>query len=263
MKILNCFKIVPDLDALGSEDWVADEYNNVDVSFVKTKWNCFDESALEMMLKLSDFSEGFNVSYNLHALTIGGKGCDAYLKTLYALGYQKSVRIDCKEDLRFCPGFIADLIVRYIKEQGDYQVVITGKQSADGDNGQTPFLVAELLGWPHVGQVTALEPVDDTYLKVTSSSDVGTLIQVIKTPCVLSIGNAPGSYLRVPTLKDRMRLGKQPIEIVEGSGAKQGEDTAILKLHQVNNQRSGRIIEGDNPQDKAAKLYEQYLKERL
>lgn len=262
MDILTCFKIVPDLDTLDAKDWAANEDNIVDVSFVKTRWNCFDESALEMMLQLSDLSEGFNVMYSLHALTIGSARCDAYLKTLYALGCQKAVRINCEEDLRFCPDFIAAAIARYVKRYGSYQAVVTGKQSADGDNAQTPFLLAELLGWPHIGQVTEIAPVDEDHLKVTSMADEGILIQIIRTPCILSVGNAPNSYLRVPTLKDRMRLGKQPIEILEAGHESSGQ-TRLLKLHSVDRQRTGIIIEGATPGEKAAVLYEQYLKERL
>ena len=58
MKILGCFKIVPDLDLIAEEDWTADDRLRVDTGYAKLLWNCFDEGALEMMLKLSDLSEG-------------------------------------------------------------------------------------------------------------------------------------------------------------------------------------------------------------
>ncbi|MFR1053026.1 MAG: hypothetical protein ACLSFB_00470 [[Clostridium] scindens] len=50
MKILGCFKIVPDLDFIAQEDWMADGQFQVDTSYAKLLWNCFDEGALEMML---------------------------------------------------------------------------------------------------------------------------------------------------------------------------------------------------------------------
>ena len=97
MKILACFKIVPDLDLVAEEDWKADEELRVDTGYVRPIWNCFDESALEMMLKLSDLSEGFDVVYELSALTVGKKKDESFLKTLYALGYSHGIRIE-KED---------------------------------------------------------------------------------------------------------------------------------------------------------------------
>ena len=73
MKILACLKIAPDLDMIAQEDWVADAQLQVDVNYGKLMWNCFEEGALEMMLKLSDLSESFDVVYELRALTIGEK----------------------------------------------------------------------------------------------------------------------------------------------------------------------------------------------
>lgn len=106
MKILGCFKIVPDLDFIAQEDWMADGQFQVDTSYAKLLWNCFDEGALEMMLKLSDLSEGFDVVYELNALTVGRLRHETFLKTLYALGFSHAVRVEAEEDmdLRFCPG---------------------------------------------------------------------------------------------------------------------------------------------------------------
>lgn len=269
MNILCCFKIVPDLDLLSDEDWVVYSDNNVDVSFVKNIWNCFDESALEMLLKLSDTSESFNMSYNLSALTIGNDQSDSYLKTLYALGYEKAVRIECNEDLRFSPELTARMITEYIKEYGSQEIIVMGNQASVGDNGKTPLLTAEYLRWPCVTEVTGIESVDEEFIKVESITDNGVLTQIIKTPCVLSIGNAPNSYLRVPTLKDRMRSGKKPIETIVASELLNLTKEEIKLMNKIQNlervdaSRAGTIVTGDSPEEKAFKLYNCYLKERI
>ena len=69
MNLLACFKIVPDMEAIDSTDWEVDDSLSVDLSYVRPIWNCFDESSLEMLLKLSDLSEGFCSLVNLWALT--------------------------------------------------------------------------------------------------------------------------------------------------------------------------------------------------
>ena len=51
MKILGCFKVVPDYDLVAEEDWKPDEQLHIDTGYVKLLWNCYDEGALEMMLK--------------------------------------------------------------------------------------------------------------------------------------------------------------------------------------------------------------------
>lgn len=270
MKILVCFKAVPDLEMLSDEDWVADSNLKIDVSFVKHMLNCFDESALEMTLKLSDNSEGFNVSFNLTALTIGDKKLNTYLKSLYALRFDKAVRIENNEDVRFVPEVIASVISQYVKESNNQDAIILGRQSGEGDNSKTPLLVAEMLEWPCITQVIKIEPDKEDTLKVSSMVDGGILTQIVKTPCVLSVGNAPNSYMRVPTLKDKMKYGKTPIDVLDIQEFNTQplldeccNDYELKTLEKISCKREGIIIEGATPAEKAQILYDSYLKGRL
>lgn len=271
MKILACFKIVPDLDLVAEEDWKADEELRVDTGYVRPIWNCFDESALEMMLKLSDLSEGFDVVYELSALTVGKKKDESFLQTLYALGYSHGIRIEKEDGCLFSPELVSSAVAAYMKRYAMQDVVIMGQQSSDGSNMKTPYLLAEKMGWPCVRDVVKMEPVDESSLKVTGSTGNGLLVQVVKTPCVLVVGNAQDSYLRVPTLKDKMRLGKQPVELVSleelglGEPALEELESRVLpvSLEAVSARRDTVWIDGDSPREKAQKLYETYLQGRL
>lgn len=270
MKILVCFKLVPDLDLLSDEDWVADTNLRVDVSFVKSILNCFDESALEMSLKLYDYSKGFNIPLNLTALTIGDRKSDTYLKTLYALRFDKALRVENNEDIGLLPEVAATVISQYVKEVDKQDVIILGRQSGIGDNAKTPLLVAEMLEWPCITQVISIEPDQEDGLRITNMVDDGILTQIIKTPCVLSVGNAPSSYMRVPTLKDKMKYGKTPIDIIDIQDFnihalldKFSNDCELKGLEKINNKRKGVIIEGTTPGEKARVLYDSYLRERL
>lgn len=269
MKLLACFKVVPDMEAINSTDWEVTDSLSVDLSYVRLVWNCFDESSLEMLLKLSDLSEGFPALVNLWALTVGQKTSDTYLKTLYALGYERAIRLEKGErDLRFCPNWMAEVVSAFVKKEGTVDAVVMGSVSSDGNNGTTPYLTAEKLGWPCISQVIGLEPVDETHLKVISQKDHGTMTQVVTLPCVFAVGNAPSSYLRVPTLKDRMKRGKKPIEYLSEKQlelpAKEAEEGfALTALEPVRQERDGILIDGENAREKAEILYQNYLRERL
>lgn len=270
MKVLVCFKVVPDLDLLSNEDWVVDSNLRIDVSFVKNILNCFDESALEMTLKLSDYVKGLNIPINLTALTIGDKKLDTYLKTLYALRFDKALRINNDEDIRFLPQIVAHVISQYVKEINKQDVIILGRQSGEGDNGKTPLLVAEILNWPCITQVINIEADKEGTLKVTNMVDGGILTQIIRTPCVLSVGNAPNSYMRVPTLRDKMKYGKREIDVleidefnIEALLDTCRNDCELKSLEKISHERQGVIIEGKTPSEKAQILYDSYLKERL
>ena len=269
MNLLACVKIVPDMEAINSADWEVTSSLSVDLSYVRLIWNCFDESSLEMLLKLSDLSEGFPALVNLWALTVGPKNVESYLKTLYALGYERAVRMDPKQrDLRFCSGWMAEVIAAFVRKEKNVDGIVMGSVSADGNNGNTPFLTAEILGWPCISQVVALEPVDGTHLRVVSQQDQGNVTQVVTLPCVFAVGNAPSSYLRVPTLKDRMKKGKKPIEMIDEEtlgipGEPMDEGLVLTGLEPVRQEREGIRIEGENAREKAELLYQNYLRERL
>lgn len=279
MRILGCFKTVPALDTLAEDDWQADEYCRVRTEYVKLEWNCFDEGALEMMLKLSDMSESLGVVYELDALTVGEKKADSFLKILYALKFSHAVRVEAEEGRYYPPELTAELIAGYIKRQaetGRYDAVVTGTQSADGSYMKTPYLLAEMLGWPCISHVIGMEPAEDSCLKVTSQISGGTKVQTVRMPCVLAVGNAPCAYLRIPTLKAKMSVGKRPIEYIlpeellepgkfnemtaedySGSGER------LAELFRVDKSRHPVFVAGDSPQEKAQNYYEQYLKGRL
>ena len=270
MRILGCFKAVPALDLLREEDWVADDSLRVDTEYVKLEWNCFDEGALEMMRKLSDLSEGLNVVFERDALTVGGKKADSFLKILYALGFSHAVRVESEEGAYTPPELLAELIAAYIQKKAEaYDVVVTGVQSADASHGKTPYLLAEMLQWPCISQVTGMEPAKGGCLKVTSQTGRGEKVQIVRPPCVLAVGNAPCAYLRVPTLKDKMRLGNRPIEYVDpgvllsDAGAFADRIETLLALCPVDRSRDTVRIESGSPEEKAKVYYEQYLKGRL
>jgi electron transfer flavoprotein alpha/beta subunit len=121
-----------------------------------------------------------------------------------------------------------------------------------------------MLEWPCITQVTSIELFDMNHLMVTRQVDDGQLRQRIQTPCILSIGDAPGTYMRVPTLKDRMLYGKRPIETLSIKDFQLPDETEeLLDLEVINRVRTGILVEGDTPKKKARKLYEVHLKERL
>lgn len=107
---------------------------------------------------------------------------------------------------------------------------------------------------------------DEKHLRVTSQEDGRTAVQVVTVPVVLAVGNAPCAYLRVPTLKDKMKFGKRPIEHISLDvelAESQSRNVELMELAPIDDSRDTIRIEGETPQEKAEKLYETYLKGRL
>lgn len=263
MNILVCFKAVPDLESLSGSDWQADDRFRIETRYVKTILNPQDESALELALKFRDRAGAFGLESRLEALSLAPPSTEPIFRTLAALKFDRLMRLDSERDLRFKPEAVAGHLCSFIRRNEPYDLIIMGGRSADGDNAAVPFLLAEMLGLPCLNQVCAFSPLGDSLIKIAAATDEGELIMAAQTPLVMAVGNAPSSYLRVPTLKDRLNHGKKEIErppLFEDEASEQLLN--LISLVREESHRAGEIIDGPSPAAKAAIIYDRYLRGR-
>ena len=273
VRVLACFKATPDFEALGEADWAGAAAGGVETRYVRRVLNCFDESALELALRLSESAARCGVRAELDALSVGGREVEPYLKTLVALGYERATRVPpeaagTESGLDFAPGVVASIIAAYARRVAHSDLVVLGWRSGPGDSGTVPFRVAEALGWPCLTQVTEVEPLSDDRLRVACVADDGPQRLTLRGPCVLAVGNAVVSHLRVPTLKDRLARRHRPIEVL--AAADLGVDIAALRRREtclptafetIDRSRRGVVIEGRSPRDKAQTLFDSRLRD--
>ncbi len=283
MRILVCFKVTPDFEALREADWVAGAAGVVETKYARRILNCFDEAALELALRLSDSLTERGAPAVLAALSVGGREADPHLKTLSALGYERAARVDLRAALvdpgaalDFAPAVIASIVAGYVGQLGDVDLLLLGYRSGPGDSGVVPFLVAEALGWPcltqvtDVGLVSDVGPVSDDRVRVTCMADDGLLRLTVRPPCVMAVGNAVVSHLRVPTLSDRLATKDRGVDVldpadlgVDVAGELAGQSCVPAGLERIERQRRGVIIAGDTPREKARALFDTYLKDEI
>jgi electron transfer flavoprotein alpha/beta subunit len=275
LRVLACFKATPDFEALRAADWAAAAASGVETAYVRRILNCFDESALELTLRLSEAAAQKGIAVDLDALSIGGRATEPFLKTLLALGYRRASRVAAEAGaagagLDFAPGVVAALIASYARRGAESDLIVLGVRSGPGDGGTVPFRVAEALGWPCLTQVTAIEPLSAGRLRVSCEADDGLMRLTLRGPSVLAVGNAVVSRLRVPTLKDRLARRDQPVEVVAAAdlgvdvaGQRRRETCVPTGLETIDRSRRGLIIEGRSPRDKAQALFDSCLAELI
>ncbi|MDR3494670.1 MAG: hypothetical protein P4L82_08705 [Ancalomicrobiaceae bacterium] len=213
MDALLAFKMVPDLDLVTGE-MVEGESTAVDTGYLRPIINPDDEGALELALQLRDQAEAAGATLPLSAVSVGGPAADRVLKTLMALRFARAMRLATAEDLTFRPDMVARDLADRVR-QGGHRLLILGRQSSDGASGLVPPLVAASLGWPLIADVIDLSYRTDAALMVTCRRPDGVLRLTLRPPAVLAIADVAASYLRSPTLKDRMTHGKRPIEVID------------------------------------------------
>ncbi|WP_262068674.1 electron transfer flavoprotein subunit beta/FixA family protein [Ohessyouella blattaphilus] len=226
----------------------------VDTSFVKSMLNVFDESALEMMLKLSDLGESLGTSIKLNGVTVGNKLCDNYLKTLYALGFARADRIESDDEILFKPERTVAALKEYIEKTEMPDLIVMGSKSADNASGCVPLFLAEELKIPCITAVTEMQLLEDGKVRVTNLYDGGIQIRDVQGTFMAVIGDVPGTYLRVPTLKERMQRGKKEI-IPVLLETENEEKQKLINSHPVIEKREGRLVSSED-------LYP-FLKERM
>lgn len=213
MKVLTTCKICPNLELLKDEDIVLTEKMGIDTHFLPNIINCYDESALELALRLKEKDELFQVE--LIALTVGDHRAELTLKSLRALGFADTLIAHATEDeIRFSPEMVAETVADYVKKE-HVECVLIGQEAPEGNHGIMAQLVAQKIGYPMIGPVIDILDVKDESVTVLVSNAGNIYKQVVKVPCVLCIGNAVISKLRVATLRERMKVSKTESKAIE------------------------------------------------
>ncbi len=213
MKVLTTCKICPNLELLKDEDIVLTEKMGIDTHFLPNLINCYDESALELALRLKEKDELFQVE--LIALTVGDNRAELTLKSLRALGFTDTLLAYATDDeIRFSPEIVAETIASYVKEE-HVECVFVGQEAPEGNHGIMAQLVAQKIGYPMIGPVIDVLDAKEESITVLVSHAGDVCKQVVKVPCVLCIGNAVISKLRVATLRERMKVSKTESKVIE------------------------------------------------
>lgn len=268
MKLLVCFKVTPDMDSITEKEWNRVKNETVDVSFAKKILGLYDESALEMALRLADEAKKQDMEVELTAIIVDSDSEDFILKNLFAVKYSKVININCTMDLRFHPDAVSEIISAYVRKNGTFDAILMGQQASVGDNRQTHLLTAEKLNLPCITQVSDMT-LTDKCIRVTSQIDLGILSQTVIRPCVYAIGNALHPYLRVATLREKMASSKSKVDVLSLRDLDlveeqlQRDKKSFVSLYRENKSRNCNYIEGSTPAEKAGILYETYIKEAL
>lgn len=171
--------------------------------------NAWDESAVETAVRLKE-----NISAETTLVSIGsGEDNTKMIRRGFAMGIESGIQID-DPALAETDSSIYAKVLQKVYEKGSYDLVITGKQAQDTDNGQTGIILAEYLGLPCVSNVIAIEVIDEQHIKVSRLGDAGTEIVELVLPAVVTVDvsiNEP----RLPQMRSIMMAKKKPIDLMD------------------------------------------------
>ncbi len=198
MNIIVCIKQVP-----ASSNVKVDAETGVLIrDGADSKMNPYDLYALEAALSLAEAH-----SATVTAVTMGPNSAKAVLLEAIYMGADKGVLIS---DRRFAGADVlatSYTISSAIKAMGDYDIIICGKQTTDGDTAQVGAEISEFLGIPHCSNVSDVE-IDGNAVCFTADLGTDELKAKMEMPCLICTDggiNTPRlpSYKRKCAAKDR------------------------------------------------------------
>jgi electron transfer flavoprotein beta subunit len=185
---------------------VKSDNSGVETQNIKMAMNPFDEIAVEEALRLRE--QGW--ASEVVVVSIGSDSSQETLRHALALGADRAVLIRTDKSLESIN------IAKILKDSVDKEqpsLVLLGKQTIDGDNNQTPQMLAALLNWPQATYASKLIAKDNAF-EVVREIDGGLETIKVQIPAVISTDlrlNEP----RYASLPNIMKAKRKPLDVVE------------------------------------------------
>lgn len=196
MNILVCVKQVP-----GSNNVEVDPVTGVlKRNGVQSKINPYDLYAIETALSIAEKFGG-----NVQSITMGPPQAKSVIAETVCMGASGGTVLT---DRKFAGADVlatAYTLSQGIQKCGDFDIIICGKQTTDGDTAQVGAEVAEYLGIPNLSNVLSIDDIKDGKIFVTAALDDKIIKQSITLPCLISVDgdiNTP----RLPSYKIKKQL---------------------------------------------------------
>jgi electron transfer flavoprotein beta subunit len=179
MKFVVCGRLTPDTEQLGEVRPGDVESGDLGVTMVLNPW---DEFAVEEALQLQERFEGETA-----IITVGGEDATEALKRAIAMGIEEAVLLADPVFEGSDAWGTAHILAQAILKLGGADLILTGRQSVDGNSGLVPPGLAAKLGLPFVSQVAKIVDMTEDSITVLRAQDEGMQTVRVKLPAVISV----------------------------------------------------------------------------
>lgn len=223
-----------------------------------TKMNPYDLYGLETALRFKE-----KVGARVTTLTMGPPSATQVLNESLWMGCDKGYLLT---DRKFAGADVvatAYAIAGGIKKQGEYDLIICGKQTTDGDTAQVGPEIAENLHIPHIAYVDKIVEIKEKSVVVSVSMDNTTEVWEVDYPCLITVDK--GIFTpRLPSYKRGKEIEKDQITIFtfkdledqdESHYGLKGSPTQVEKMFPPHKNNDKEMWE-DNEEVLATKMFE-------
>jgi electron transfer flavoprotein beta subunit len=257
MHIIVCIKQILNPDIATTIFRVDEEAKRVALSGHSPVISPFDAQAVEAAMRIKDTGgDGVKIT----VMTMGLEGARTVLKAGLAMGADEGVLLADAAFKGTDSTTTARVLAAAIRKAGDADLILTGRQAADGDDGVVGLGLAELLDRP---AITFAKDIQSTngMVRVVRVLEDGFETMEAPLPAVVTVAHEIGQP-RFSSLRETMRAAKKPVHAwaasdlgldpkeIGGAGARR----IIERLYIPVKTTECEFFEGGTPEDMAAKL---------
>lgn len=178
MNILVCIKQVPETNKVEVDPVTGVlKRNGVD-----SKMNPYDLYAIETALRVREKTGG-----TITVITMGPPQAAGVIREAFAMGADEGVLIS---DRKFSGADVlatSYTLAQGIKKTGDFELILCGKQTTDGDTAQVGPEVSEWLNIPSVSNVCKIIDIEENSISVEMDMTDDIEIAKVEYPCLLAV----------------------------------------------------------------------------
>lgn len=243
MHIVVLVKQVPDT----ADVKINPETNTLIRDGVESITNPFDTYAVEEAVRLKEKLGG-----KVTALTMGPPQAEAVLREAISVGADEGVLVSDRAFAGSDTWATSYTLASAIKKLGDVDIIVCGKQAADGDTAQVGPGVATHMDIPQITFVRKIEEVDETHIVAERLFEEGYEVVESPLPCLLTVVKEINDP-RLPSLKGKMAAKKAVMRSMSaddlGCDPKKlgldGSPTKVVKIFSPEPREGGEMLEGE------------------
>ena len=213
---------------------------------IPTIINPSDKHAIEAALQLR--GEGDTVT----VITMAPPNAEDTLRDALAMGADAAILLTDRAFAGADTWATSYTLAAGLKKAGEFDIVVTGTESADGATTQVPAQLAEWLGWPHLWNAVSMEKISAESLKVRTKAENEWSDYQIGLPCLLAVAREANKP-RLTSLMGVMKAKKKPLtvwtradlDVEDGSLGIGGSPTQPGAIFEPEMGRKGIVLTGD------------------
>ncbi len=206
--------------------------------------NPLDLYAIETALRLAAEHEG-----KVTVFSMGPPKAQSALREALAMGCHDAVLLSDKAFAGSDTWATSRALAEAIRRHGPFDLILCGERATDGDTGQVGPGLAAMLDLPLATYVSAVENIDENFIRVRRRVETGTEQLQLERPCLLTVIKEIGDP-RLPTLRGKQRARRFEIPLRKADDLDlddeqlglTGSPTRVVKIFRPKVMRRGQKV---------------------